>query len=118
MEKSIQEEVRYTAVYKYAPVSAQKVRPFADLIRGKNADEAMALLQFYPNRGAAVVGKTLKSALHNAEDLREPDLQNLSIVEVRVDGGPMFKRWRPKSRGMSTIVKKRSSHITVVLGQF
>lgn len=118
MEKTMQDENYYTAIYKYAPVSAQKVRPFADLIRGKSAEEAMALLEYYPNRGAAIVGKTLKSALHNAEDLREQNLQDLCVVEVRVDGGPMFKRWRPKSRGMSTIVKKRSSHITVVLGQF
>ncbi len=117
MENTTQEN-RYTAIYKYAPVSAQKVRCFADLIRGKYADEALELLQYYPNRGAFVVGKTLKSAIHNAEDLRETDMESLRVIEVRVDGGPMFKRWRPKSRGMSTIVKKRSSHITVVLGQF
>lgn len=106
----------YTARHRYAPMSSQKVRLFADLIRGCYADEALELLKCYPNRGARLIEKVLKSAMHNAEDLRDPDPENLRIVEVRVDSGPLFKRWRPKSRGMSTIVKKRLSHITVVLG--
>ena len=106
----------YTAKHKYAAMSAQKVRLFADLIRGRYADDALDVLRCYPNRGARLVEKVVKSAIHNAEDLRDPDPEELRIVEVRVDSGPLFKRWRPKSRGMSTVVKKRMSHITVVLG--
>jgi len=106
----------YTAKHKFAVMSAQKVRPFADLIRGKYADDAMNLLSCYPNRGARLLEATLKSAMANAEDLNNPEPENLMVVDVRVDGGPMFKRFRPKSRGMSSVIKKRMCHITVVLG--
>ncbi len=108
-------EPRYTAIHKYAPISAQKVRAFADLIRGKYADEAMTLLECYPNRGARMLEKVLKSAMHNAEDLRAPELENLRVAEVRIDGGPMQRRFRPGSRGASRIFVHRSSHISVVL---
>jgi large subunit ribosomal protein L22 len=59
--------------------------------------------------------KVLKSALANAEDRRAPNLGGLLVVDVRVDGGPMFKRLRPKARGMAAIIKKRMSHISVAL---
>ncbi len=106
---------QYRAVHKFAQISAQKVRIFADLIRGKYADEAMTLLECYPNRGARMLEKVLKSAMHNAEDLRAQSLDNLKVVEVRVDGGPMQRRWRAGSRGVSVIIRRRSSHISVVL---
>jgi len=106
---------QYRAVHKFATISAQKVRIFADLIRGKYADEAMTLLSCYPNRGARMLEKVLKSAMHNAEDLRAPSIDDLRIVEVRVDGGPMQRRWRAGSRGVSSVIKIRSSHIHVVL---
>ena len=109
------EELRYRAVYKYAPISAQKVRVFADLIRGKFADEAMTLLSCYPNRGARMLEKTLKSAMYNAEDRKSPNYGNLRVTEVRVDGGPMRRRWKAGSRGASRVMKIRSSHISVVL---
>ncbi len=106
---------QYRAKHKYATISAQKVRVFANLIRGKYADEAMTLLQCYPNRGARMLEKVLKSAMHNAEDLRAPSIEDLRVVEVRIDEGPMQRRWRAGSRGVSTVIKKRSSHIGVVL---
>lgn len=108
----------FRAIYRHAPISAQKVRYFADLIRNMNADQAAEQLQFFPNRGAKMLEKVLRSAMSNAADLGDSDPESLEIFEVRVDGGPMAKRWRPKSRGMSTIVKKRTSHITVVLGRY
>lgn len=111
-----EQERLYQAKHRFATISAQKVRLFANLVRGKSADEAMGILQCYPNRGARMLEKVLKSAMHNAEDRRDPDPQSLSIVDVRIDSGPMFKRWKSKSRGQSTIIKKRMSHITVVLG--
>ncbi|MDO5308231.1 MAG: 50S ribosomal protein L22 [Planctomycetia bacterium] len=104
----------YSAIYKYAPISAQKVRVFANLIRGKYADEAMTLLSCYPNRGARMLEHTLKSAMANAAD-RNSANQDLRIVDVRVDGGPMRRRWKAGSRGASRIIKIRSSHISVVL---
>ena len=95
-------------------ISPRKVRPLADLIRGKFADEALDILQFQPHRGARLLEKVLHSALANAEDRRAaesapPDRRST----VRVDGGPMFKRMQPKSRGMASIIKKRMSHIHV-----
>lgn len=105
----------YTAKHKFAVMSAQKIRPFADLIRGKFADEARDLLASYPNRGARLLEAVLKSAMSNAEDRGVPKSENLMVAEVRIDGGPMFKRFRPKSRGMSSVIKKRMSHITVSL---
>ncbi|MDD3585803.1 MAG: 50S ribosomal protein L22 [Thermoguttaceae bacterium] len=106
----------YLAKYKYATISARKVRLFADLIRGKYADEAVDILACYPNRGARMLEKVLQSAIHNAQDRNAPNFGELLVVEVRVDGGPSFRRWKAKSRGMSTVIKKSMSHITVVLG--
>ena len=91
----------YKASHRYARISATKVRPLANMIRGKYADEALEILRFQPQRGARMLEKVLKSALANAEDRRAPNLGSLSVVEVRVDGGPMIKRLKPKARGMA-----------------
>jgi len=105
----------YEAKYRFARISPRKVRPFADLIRGKSADEALDILRYHPNRGARILEKVLKSALANAEDRRAHNLGRLLVIDARVDGGPMFKRLRPKARGMASIIKKRMSHISVAL---
>lgn len=122
MEKNINDTnsekvAQYRAIHKFADVSAQKVRVFADLIRGKYADEAVTLLECYPNRGARYLEKVLKSAMSNAEDRLNQDARdlNLKIVDVRIDGGPMQRRWRAGTRGVSVIIRRRSSHISVVL---
>ena len=106
----------YEAVHRFARISPQKARLMADLIRGKYADEALDILKYQPQRGARMLEKVLRSALANAEDRREANLNALTVVNVRVDVGPMFKRMRPKARGMSAIIKKRTSHIRVALG--
>ncbi len=103
----------YQAVHRFARISARKVRPLADLIRGKHADEALDLLRYQPQRGARLLEKVLKSALGNAEDRRAPSIGDLVVTDVRIDGGPMFKRVRPRARGMAFMVKKRMSHISV-----
>lgn len=105
----------YEAKHRYARISPQKVRLMADLIRGKYADEALNILRYRPNRGARMLEKVLKSALANAEDRRAPNLGDLVVVDVRVDGGPMTKRMRPRARGMSHVIKKRMSHIRVAV---
>jgi large subunit ribosomal protein L22 len=105
----------YEAVHRFAQISARKVRPLADLIRGKFADDALDILRYQPHRGARLLEKVLHSAMANAEDRRAPDLQHLLIVDVRVDQGPMFKRMRPHARGMASIIKKKMSHIRVAL---
>ena len=105
----------YRAVHRYARISARKVRPMADLIRGKYADEALDILKYQPQRGAKLLRKVLQSALANAEDKRARNIRTLRVVDARVDGGPMFKRVRPRARGMAHVIKKRTSHIQVEL---
>ncbi len=105
----------YEAIHRFARISPRKVRPIADMIRGKLADEALDLLKFQPQRGARMLEKILRSALANAEDRRAPNLHHLRVVDVRVDKGPMFRRMRPRARGMAAILKKRMSHIRIAL---
>ena len=101
------------ATHRHARISATKVRPFANMIRGMAAGEGVEALRYVPNRGARFLEKVLKSAIANAEDrgVRNPD--NLVISECRVDGGPMFKRVRPRARGMAFIIRRRTAHIHV-----
>ena len=105
----------YQAVHRFARISPRKVRPLADLVRGKPADEALNILRYQPHRGARMLEKVIRSAMANAEDRRATNLARLVVAEVRVDAGPMFRRLRPKARGMASIVKKRMSHIRVAL---
>jgi large subunit ribosomal protein L22 len=105
----------YEAVHRFAQISPRKVRPIADMIRGKLADEALDLLRYQPQRGARLLEKVLKSALANAEDRRAPNLNHLMVADVRVDQGPMFRRLRPQARGRAAIIKKRLSHIRIAL---
>ena len=105
----------FKASHRLARISPRKVRPLADLIRGKRVDDALAILRFQPHRGARMLEKVLRSALGNAEDLRAPNLAGLVVTEARIDGGPMFKRVRPRARGMAHVIKKRCSHIHVAI---
>ena len=105
----------YRSTHRFARVSARKVRPIADLIRGKRAEEALNILRYQPQRGARLLEKVLKSALANADDQRARDLRGMVIVDCRVDGAPMMKRIQPRSRGMAYSILKRSSHITVAV---
>jgi len=103
------------ASHKFARISATKVRPFADMIRGMTAEEGLNSLAFVPNRGARFLEKVLKSAVANAEEqgVRNADL--LKVAEARVDGGPMFKRVQPRARGMAFIIRRRTAHIHVAV---
>ncbi|MEM1226210.1 MAG: 50S ribosomal protein L22 [Planctomycetota bacterium] len=110
----------FKAFHKNARISAQKVRLVAKLVRGMYADEALDTLKFQPQRGARMLEKVIKSAVGNATDPdqnsgRSNRIEDLVVTDVRVDGGPMFKRIRPRARGMAFMIKKRSSHIRVGL---
>lgn len=107
--------MEYKALHRYGDMSARKVRPFAALIRGKSADEALELLRFAPNRGARLVEKVLKSAIGNAGDRGERDPEELIVSEARVDDGPMFKRIMPRARGTAYQILRRLCHIHVSL---
>lgn len=106
----------YKAIHRHARISARKVRPLADMIRGSRVDDALAALQYQPQRGARMLEKLLKSALGNAEEQRAPNVGGLVVVDARVDGGPSFKRLRPRARGMAHVITRRSAHITVAVG--
>ncbi len=110
----------FQATHRFARISARKVRPLADMIRGKYADEAMDLLRYQPQRGARLLEKVIRSALGNAQDSdqtrdRTVDVEGLLIAEARIDGGPMFKRVRPRARGMAFMIKRRMAHIHIKL---
>jgi len=112
----------FRASHRNARISARKVRPVADMVRGKFVDEALDILRYQPQRGARMLEKVIKSALANAQD---PDqnpgqiinVHDLFISGVRVDGGSMFKRVRPRARGSAYMIKKRMSHIHVEIDQ-
>jgi len=105
----------YRAIHHYADMSPRKIRPVADLIRGKMADEALELLRYMPNRSARLVEQVLKSALGNAEDQGAAEMEELEVQEARVDGGPIMKRIQPRARGTAYPIKRRCAHIHIAL---
>src|SRR5262249_54074682 len=107
--------MEYSAKHRFADMSARKVRPFATLIRGRTADEALQLLRYLPNKSARLLEQVVKSALGNAEDRGARALDELIISESRVDGGPIMKRIMPRARGTAYSIKRRYSHIYVAL---
>ena len=105
-------EVKATA--KYVRMSPIKLKPVADLVRGKDVNEALTILKFTPGKGAEIVEKVVQSALANA-DVKEMDTDNLYVAEVYANQGPTMKRWRAGSQGRASIILKRSSHVGVTL---
>ena len=105
----------YKAKHRFADMSARKIRPFATLIRGRPADEALELLRYLPNKSARLLEQVVKSALGNAEDRGARDIVDLVVTESRVDGGPIMKRIMPRARGTAYVIKRRYAHIHVTL---
>ena len=108
--------MKYLAKHRFADVTPRKMRPFAQLIRGRRADEALEALRFYPNRSARLIEAVLKSALGNAEDRGARNIDDLVVVESRIDGGPILKRIQPRARGTAYPIKKRYAHVVVAVG--
>ncbi|HHY46711.1 MAG TPA: 50S ribosomal protein L22 [Firmicutes bacterium] len=100
---------------KYVRIAPRKARQVVDIIRGKDAMEALTILKHIPKSAAAVVAKVVKSAIANAEHNLELNRRDLYIAKAYVDQGPTMKRWRARMRGMPAPIRKRSSHITVVV---
>ncbi len=103
----------FEATHRFARISASKVRPFAQLIRGRAAREGLDLLKYVPNRGAAMLRKVLSSAMANAEDRGARDVDKMLIKISKVDEGPMFKRLHARARGMAYLIRRRFAHIHV-----
>lgn len=96
--------------------SPRKVRLVADLVRGKKVEEALTNLSFIPKRSALPLQKLLSSALANAKNLSLP-VENLIVKKITVDTGAILYRRRPRSRGMANPIRKRTSHVSVVLAE-
>ncbi|GAB4113964.1 MAG: 50S ribosomal protein L22 [Candidatus Caldatribacteriota bacterium] len=100
---------------KYLPISARKGRQAVDLIRGKDAGEALLALEYLPHRSAKMVYNVLKSAIYNAQNNNNMDVEDLYVSEAFVNEGPTLKRYRPRSRGIANRIRKRTSHITIII---
>src|SRR6201997_3986724 len=107
--------MEYKASHRFADMSARKIRPFAALIRGRRADEALEALRFLPNKSARLLEAVLKSALGNAEDRGTRNIDDLVVTESCIDGGPILKRHMPRARGTAYPIKRRYSHIRITL---
>ncbi|MBI5681617.1 MAG: 50S ribosomal protein L22 [Deltaproteobacteria bacterium] len=103
------------AILRYLRVSPQKARLVVDMIRGKNIQDAVDILNFTQKACARDVLKLVKSAAANAENTKNMDMDKLYVKKAVVDGGPVMKRVNPKAMGRANTVRKRTSHITVVL---
>ncbi|QID32956.1 50S ribosomal protein L22 [Pampinifervens florentissimum] len=102
------------AVLRYAKVSPTKARQVLRVIQGMKAGDALYQLRFIPKKSARIVESVLKSALANAEQ-KGMDLEKLYIQKAVADEGPMYKKWLPRAHGRATMLRKRTSHITLVL---
>ena len=113
MEQTVSSEAR--AKVSYARISSRKVKIVIDLIRNKSVGEALAILKFTPKAAAEIVEKLLKSAVANAENNHNMDVEKLYVAEIFANQGPTLKRVQPRAQGRAFIIRKRTSHITVVL---
>ena len=105
------------ATARYIRMSPTKARQVVDLIRGRHVDEARRVLQFTPRGAALPVGKVLESAIANAEHNRGLPADELVVVRAWADEGPTLRRFRPRAQGRATRIRKRTCHISVVVGR-
>ncbi len=106
-----------TAKARYKRLSPRKARLVADLIRGKSAEDALKILLFTPKAAAVIMKKLLDSAIANASNKGDIDVDTLYVKTIFVDEGPTWKRFRPRAMGRATRIRKRTSHITIVLDE-
>lgn len=105
------------AVAKYVRISSQKVRKIVGAIKGKPAEAGLNILKFMPQKSAGLVEKVLKSAIANADQNENMDVDTLIIRNVLADQGPTLKRFRARARGRGSRILKRTSHITVIVAE-
>ncbi len=106
---------KFRASHRHARISSRKARPVADVIRGKFVNEALEELDFLHRRASPMIEKVVRSAMANAGQDLDIDVNRLFVSDIRVDEGPTLKRWRPRAQGRVYPILKRSSHISVVL---
>ena len=105
------------AAAKHIRISPRKVRLMMDQVRGKKVEEALNLLSFAPQKAAFILKKLINSAVANAGQNSNTDVDNLFIKRVYADEGPTMKRFRPRAMGRATNIRKRTSHLTVILDE-
>ena len=115
IEETVETALEARATLKDARISSRKVKIVADLIRGKNADEALAMIKYTPKASSEILEKLLKSAIANAENNHYMTRANLYIAEIYANQGPTLKRIRPAAKGSAFKIRKRTSHITIVV---
>jgi len=106
-----------SAKAKFLRIGPRKARLVADAVRGMDVGQALNKLQFTPKKGAYLLSKVINSAVANASQKPGVDVDSLYIKEAYVDGGPTLKRWRARAMGRAYIIRKRTSHITVVVAE-
>ncbi len=109
--------MRVKAIAKNIHVSARKMRPLVNVVRGKKVDEALIVLKFMPTPKAQVIAKVVKSAAANAENNFQMTAADLKIVDIYADEARTLKRYRPRSRGRASPIGKHFSHITVIVAE-
>jgi len=102
---------------KHIRISPRKMKPIANLVRGKNVKDAQAILKFTPRKGAEIFLKVLNSAIANAENNHHMDVETLIVKDIYANQGPTLKRWNAGSMGRANPVLKRSSHVGVVVAE-
>jgi len=107
----------FQATHRYARLAPRKARYVMDLVRRQPVEKSLEILKFCHRRGAPMISKVIRSALANAIQEGAAEADRLVIREARVDEGPTGKRWRPRARGMAYPILKRTSHLTIVLGE-
>lgn len=105
------------AIAKTVRVAPRKARLVADLVRGKDVKEALAILMFTPRAASPIISKVLSSAIANAEHNLDLNVDDLFVKEIYVNEGVRLKRLLPRAKGQGDIIKKRTSHITVVVAE-
>lgn len=103
------------AIARFVRISSQKARLVMNQVRGKNVGEARKILMFAPQKAAQLVKRVIDSAVANAEHNNNADIDNLYIKRIYSDEGPTLKRWRPRAQGRAGRIRKRTSHLTVIL---
>ena len=115
MEEKQAKVVEARATLSYARISSRKVKIVADLMRGKKVEEALSIAKFAPKASSEILEKLLRSAIANAENNHFMNRSNLYVAEIYANQGPTLKRIRPAAKGSAVRIRKRTSHITIVL---
>ncbi len=103
------------AIARFIRIAPRKAQQVVDIVRGKQVDEALAILKFTPKAAAPIVYKLIQSAVANAENNNNMDREKMFVAEIYANQGPTMKRFRPRAQGRATTIRKRTSHIGVVV---